>query len=133
VTYEPRTQDPRLHDRDWLQSHYLRHGDMWIALELGCNRKTVRRQRERLGIQSMPPGRRPGMPPVDAFTPPEVLNDAAERFTDDATTPTYNVLLEHLVAADQARKAHDRARERDAAINGAVTWLRIADRLDQAA
>lgn len=48
------TKDPRFHDRVWMRNRYQEHGDMWIALELGCSRKTVREQRSTMGIASRP-------------------------------------------------------------------------------
>jgi hypothetical protein len=58
LTFGAGTEDPRFHDRAWMESRYLQHGDMWIALELGCTRKTIQRQRGRMNIASLPRGPR---------------------------------------------------------------------------
>lgn len=60
--------DPRLADAGWMARTYAEHGDMWIALEVGAARKTVRARRERLGIPSQPVGRRHGVP-LDTAAP----------------------------------------------------------------
>ena len=43
-----------------MRRSYAAHGDMWIALETGAARGTVRRARRQLGIASAPVGRRRG-------------------------------------------------------------------------
>jgi hypothetical protein len=108
VTFGLSTQDPRFHDRAWLQTAYVQHGDMWIALELGCDRKTIRRQRERMNILSLPPGRRRGAPQAiietsDTFT--EALNLVAERVRNESLLVSSRQQL-----ADRVR---DLAREQD--------------------
>ena len=56
--------DRLLSDPAWLRRQYEQHGDdtiardLSLALDLHVSRKTVRLARDRLGIQSLPPGRR---------------------------------------------------------------------------
>ena len=71
--------DPRLADSDWLARAYAEHGDMWIALETGAARGTVRRARRDLGITSRAVGRRRGAPSGPAPASPVV----ADRSLDD--------------------------------------------------
>jgi hypothetical protein len=128
----------QLDDRAWLTAQLERYGTTEIARRLGTTRKVVRLACQRLNIPPHPEGRRRGThirPLAESETQPPVLTEAAEMFAAPTriATPTYTTLLTHLAAADRARKAHDRVSERDAAIAGAATWLRIADQIDQAA
>lgn len=82
---------PQLDDPDWLARAYADRGDMAIALELGCDRKTVRLARQRLGIRSAPPGPRRGSLTAHVGAPArddtDTLGLVAERFQLDQTDP----------------------------------------------
>jgi hypothetical protein len=111
-------RDPRLADPLWMARMYEQHGDMWIALETGANRKTVRRRREEMNIHSFGPGRRRGVTlaaaelPADSTSPClNALELLAERFNRE-TRPggpaaTEDLLVGRLKAAHDARAAGD--------------------------
>jgi hypothetical protein len=97
-------RDPRLADPLWMARMYEQHGDMWIALETGANRKTVRRRREEtLAAAELP---------ADSTSPClNALELLAERFNRE-TRPggpaaTEDLLVGRLKAAHDARAAGD--------------------------
>lgn len=113
---------PELDDREWLKARYERDGDPAIALELtakyerSISRKTVMVARERLGIPSLPPGRRrteatvrvlPRRPAREPAAMRIVARMAREQREDDLEV-SYDLLLGRFVNVDRARKAGDR-------------------------
>ncbi|MHB1950185.1 MAG: hypothetical protein ACYCQK_01770 [Acidiferrobacteraceae bacterium] len=115
--------DPRLWDRAWLERTYAQHGDMWIALELGVDRKTVRRARERHGIMSAAPGRRRGSavgqqivvapaPRSDPALDRALLARARDR--KDRTAGSLSLLGERALNLHRAERAGDEAAVEDA-------------------
>lgn len=123
--------DPRLSDPNWLARMYSQHGDMWIALEIGADRKTIRKRREQFGIQSAPPGRRRGVSIANTTQRGDrtIARIIARASRIDNAAP--GRALEHFAAADRARRDHDRVSERIAWEHVAATAIRIAQRLDQ--
>jgi hypothetical protein len=75
---------PELQDPDWLRRAYQWRGDLAIAAELGCDRKTVRAARERLGIASAPRGPRRDAP-VMRSTPAAARSTLAPGVLENAT------------------------------------------------
>ena len=119
---------PELADRDWLARHYERHGDRWIASELGVSRFAVRLARERLGIPSQPPGRRRG---VERST--VQLNRALELVADEAHSEPAKGTAELLAArvreaGDAAAANDDEAFDRSLIRLGAAVVLLHAER-----
>lgn len=119
-----RARDPRLRDRAWMARTLAQHGEMWIALEVGVSRTTVRRRLALLGIASQPPGRRRGVTEsVTATTPAATELDATEQaFRDRYRTAkarrapaTETTLAAAIRAAHHARQADD-ANAYDAAL-----------------
>lgn len=103
----------RLSDPAWLTRMYREHGDMWIALELGCNRKTVTAARDRHGIQSAPRGPRRG----SSSTPPTELTAATVHPADiryeqerraRGPAPTETLLIAQIRAMHDAHLAGHR-------------------------
>jgi hypothetical protein len=70
-----------LDDPQWLRQAYDVDGDTAIAERLQVSRSAVRLARERLGIQSRPPGRRRGQlpPPASVAGPDASMTPAAAR------------------------------------------------------
>lgn len=130
--------DPRLGDRVWLSNAYAEHGDTWIAVELGCNRKTVRRRRAMFGIPSAPVGPRLGTPRIiPAATPGQYsavdgLTLAERRLIDQyrsdrRNAPTKELLSRRIVAAHEADAAGDRLAYEAALLDVATAAARIAE------
>lgn len=128
--------DPRLNDRVWLANAYAQHGDMWIAVELGCNRKTVRRRREIFGIMAAPVGPRLGAPrliPVqDQQSAVDGLTLAERRLvdryrSDRRNAPTKELLSRRIVAAHEADAAGDHLAYEAAMLDVAIAAARIAE------
>lgn len=65
-------RDPRLADPVWLARTLEQHGEMWIALEVGVDRKTIRRRLVTLGICARVPGRRRGVTTITTTTAPNL-------------------------------------------------------------
>lgn len=107
-------KDPRLADPKWLARMYAQHGDMWIALELGCNRKTVRKRREEFSIASERVGPRRGvtalptvrqhadLAPVEQAVVARIQHERRRR-----VAPTEDLLIARIRAAHEARSAGD--------------------------
>lgn len=118
-----RSLDPRLHDPNWLARVYVAHGDMWIALEVGVSRATVRRQRERFGIPSTAPGRRrsdlqalPSVLQRGRLDPTEAaFIDRYREFRARKAMPHPDTIAAALRAYYRAQAAHD-----DSAIDSAL-------------
>jgi hypothetical protein len=117
---------------------YAQHGDMWIAVELGCNRKTVRRRREMFGIMAAPVGPRLGtprvvLPPIqgrysaaDGLTPAE--RRLIDRYrADRRNAPTKELLTKRIIAAHDADAAGDHLAYEAAMLDVAVAAARIAE------
>lgn len=106
-------EDPRLADRDWLAGTLERHGEMWIALELGVNRKTIRRRIETFGLSAHPPGRRRGVPATTPGRGPDPNPTAmliVTRYAQEQRArvpPTEILLAGRIRAAQEARSAGD--------------------------
>lgn len=120
-----------LTDRAWLAHFYNLYGDQWVADHIGCNRKTVIAARQRHGISSMPRGPRRGITPDTDSRP--VVKQVAQLLENRREPASWHGALRCIADADTARKACDQPAERDAAIQLAVTALRVAEQLDQAA
>lgn len=127
--------DPRLADPDWMRRAYAQHGDMWISLETGAARGTVRKRREDLGIQSAPPGRRRGVTLLPSVRQRSHLHPVIERILARARAatdpPAGSHALEIFAAADRARRRHNRPQERFAWEQLAAHAIRMAQHLDQ--
>lgn len=117
---------------------YAKHGDMWIALETGASRGTVRKRREDLGIMSMPPGRRRGVPltavpsaraaqsPFDGLTRAE--RALIDRYrADRRAAATEDLLVTRLRAAHDAKTAGDDLAYEDAMLAISTAAARIAE------
>lgn len=102
---------------------------MTIALELGCTRLTVRRARERLGINAASVGRRrgatlrvhppaPSDEPTGSITVTGTAGQMLDRFMRESRTggpaPTEDLLVERLRAAHDAREHGDQLAYEDA-------------------
>lgn len=132
-----------LDDPDWLRARYERDGDMSIALELTArykrpiSRMMVRLARERLGIPSLPPGRRPQPRPTSArpdLRKPRIVKITARKTRDDreGTPASWESVLGRLVDSDQAKKARNVPGQITALEALAAAAWRLADQLDQA-
>jgi hypothetical protein len=127
-----------LADPVWLRLRYAIASDAAIALELGVDRKTVRRARMRHGIASQPVGPRRGVPRpvtssseaqqggVDGLTPAE--RRLIDRYrADRRNAPTKELLTKRIVAAHQADAAGDHLAYEAAMLDVAVAAARIAE------
>lgn len=107
---------------------------MAIAIQLGVARETVRRARERLGIEAAPPGRRRGVPmsTVTSGRPPVshptamVIVSRFAREQQRRVPATESLLAERIRALQEAKTAGDELAYDDAllAINSltALMW-----------
>jgi hypothetical protein len=126
-----------LADPVWLRLRYAIASDAAIALELGVDRKTVRRARMRHGIASHPVGPRRGAARpvtssqgqqggVDGLTPAE--RRLIDRYrADRRNAPTKELLTKRIVAAHQADAAGDHLAYEAAMLDVAVAAARIAE------
>lgn len=107
---------------------------MAIAIDLHVSRKTVRLARERLGIPSLPPGRRPRHRIASVAAParkPSIVKITAKRTRASDPPSSYTVL--GLVGEWVKRtKTRDAAGQIDALHTLAAEAWRLADHLEQA-
>ena len=131
--------DPRLSDPEWVRRAYDQHGDMWIALETGAARETIRRRRDLFGISSKRPGRRRDMPIAETAVLPIALDATEQAFCDRyqqaknhrtpaAVDTTFRLALK---AAHDARQAGDANAEDQAWIDISVAAALIHDHRQQ--
>ena len=120
--------DPRLADPAWMARTLERHGEMWIALEIGVSRTTVRPRIAQHALASQPPGRRRGVTQTvispsaapagrDRGRPRRALPVEPTailivgRFTRESRTggpaPSEDLLVQRIRAAHEARAAGD--------------------------
>jgi len=92
------------------------HGEMWIALEVGCSRATVRSRIAALGLAAQSPGRRRGVR-LDSLLPPE------------RRALTETLISVRTVAYHEATLAGDTNAQLDAAISAASAWNLLVDQL----
>ena len=133
--------DPRLADERWMRRAYMEHGDMWIALETGAARGTVRRARRQLGIASGPTGRRrgslqrvvtTGSGPVEHPTVTATLTRFhAERRLDGRSagrrtpSPTLSLLADRVRDLHDAHHAGETTAYRDALLGVAAAAMLV--------
>ena len=118
----------QLDDHDWLAHRYAKDGDRIIARELGCAPNTVTRARQRLGIASLPNGRRRSQSTTTGSRSSVSLASLIERFGEDRrhrTPATDDLLIARCKAWLDAKQHHDQLATEDALLSIASAALLV--------